>query len=123
MTPIAGMDFGFPVVAHPTRPGTAYLLPLESDEYRCTPDGHCTVWRTTDAGVTWEPLTDGLPQQRRPPHGAARRLHDRRRTTRPASTSAPAPARSTARSTTATRGSCLADHLPPVLSVRAAAVG
>ena len=42
MTGIAGMDFGFPVVAHPTRPSTAYLLPLESDEYRCTPDGRCT---------------------------------------------------------------------------------
>jgi photosystem II stability/assembly factor-like uncharacterized protein len=63
MTGIAGMDFGFPVVAHPTRAATAYLLPLESDEYRCTPDGHCTVWRTPDAGATWEPLTEGLPQR------------------------------------------------------------
>lgn len=62
MTGIAGMDFGFPVVAHPTRPDTAYLLPLESDGYRATPDGRCTVWRTTDAGATWEPLTTGLPQ-------------------------------------------------------------
>ena len=62
MTSIAGMDFGFPVVAHPRRPSTAYLLPLESDEYRCTPDGHCVVWRTTDGGETWEPLTTGLPQ-------------------------------------------------------------
>ena len=60
---IAGMDFGFPVVAHPTAAQTAYLLPLESDEYRCTPDGRCTVWRTTDAGASWEPLTAGLPQQ------------------------------------------------------------
>ena len=63
MTGIAGMDFGFPVVAHPTRRSTAYLLPLESDEYRCTPDGKCIVWRTTDAGDTWEPLTSGLPQR------------------------------------------------------------
>ena len=63
MTGIAGMDFGFPVVAHPARPSTAYLLPLESDEYRCTPDGRCTVWRTRDAGATWQPLTDGLPQR------------------------------------------------------------
>ena len=55
MTSIAGMDFGFPVVAHPTRPGTAYLLPLLSDEYRCTPEGRCTVWRTTDAGASWNP--------------------------------------------------------------------
>ena len=63
MTGIAGMDFGFPVVAHPSRPSTAYLLPLESDEFRCTPDGHCIVWRTTDAGGTWAPLTAGLPQR------------------------------------------------------------
>ena len=62
MTGIAGMDFGFPVVAHPTRPSTAYLLPLESDMYRCTPNGECIVWKTTDAGETWEPLTTGLPQ-------------------------------------------------------------
>ena len=62
MSSIAGMDFGFPVVAHPSRPDTAFLLPLHSDEYRCTPDGNCTVWRTTDAGKSWEPLTDGLPQ-------------------------------------------------------------
>jgi photosystem II stability/assembly factor-like uncharacterized protein len=63
MTGIGGMDFGFPVVAHPTRPDTAYLLPLEGDFYRCTPNGRCIVWRTTDAGVSWEPLTDGLPQE------------------------------------------------------------
>jgi hypothetical protein len=63
MTGIAGMDFGFPVVAHPSRPSTAYLLPLESDGFRCTPNGQCIVWRTSDAGETWEPLTDGLPQQ------------------------------------------------------------
>ena len=62
MTSIAGMDFGFPVVAHPTRAGTAYLLPLESDGYRCTPDGHCIVWKTEDGGGTWRPLTNGLPQ-------------------------------------------------------------
>ena len=63
MTGIAGMDFGFPVVAHPSQPSTAYLLPLESDGYRCTPDGKCIVWRTTDAGESWEPLTKGLPQR------------------------------------------------------------
>jgi photosystem II stability/assembly factor-like uncharacterized protein len=62
MTSIAGMDFGFPVVAHPARPATAYLLPLESDEYRCTPGGHCIVWKTEDGGASWRALTNGLPQ-------------------------------------------------------------
>ena len=63
MRSIGGVDFGFPVVAHPTRPDTAYLLPLAGAEYRCTPNGRCTVWRTTDAGASWSPLTDGLPTE------------------------------------------------------------
>lgn len=62
MKSIGEPDFGFPVVAHPTRRDTAYLLPLEGAEYRCTPGGRCTVWRTTDAGGSWSPLTAGLPQ-------------------------------------------------------------
>ena len=62
MTSIAGVDFGFPVVAHPRQPDTAYLLPLVGAEYRCTPSGRCIVWRTTDAGKSWSPLTNGLPQ-------------------------------------------------------------
>ena len=62
MRSIGGVDFGFPVVAHPTRPDTAYVVPLQGAEYRCTPDGRCIVWRTGDAGATWTPLTEGLPQ-------------------------------------------------------------
>ena len=38
-------------------------MPLESDEYRCTPDGQCIVWKTEDAGATWTALTKGLPQR------------------------------------------------------------
>ena len=63
MQSIGGVDFGFPVVAHPTRGDTAYLLPLEGAEYRCTPGGRCTVWRTSDAGRSWVALTTGLPQE------------------------------------------------------------
>jgi photosystem II stability/assembly factor-like uncharacterized protein len=55
-------DFGFPVVAHPTDPDTAWIVPLTSDEFRCTPDGRARVYRTRDAGASWEPLTAGLPQ-------------------------------------------------------------
>jgi photosystem II stability/assembly factor-like uncharacterized protein len=54
-------DFGFTVVAHPAEAGTAYLLPLESDVFRCTPQGRCRVYRTTDGGHAWEALSDGLP--------------------------------------------------------------
>jgi hypothetical protein len=54
--------FGFPVVVDPNRPDTAYVLPLTSDYFRCTPDGRLRVYRTTDGGLTWEPLDKGLPQ-------------------------------------------------------------
>ena len=41
-------DFGFPIVSHPEEPDTAYVLPLESDVYPCTPEGRCRV--CTDDG-------------------------------------------------------------------------
>ena len=54
--------FGFPVVAHPRDPDTAWVLPLESDGFRCTPGGRPLVWRTDDAGASWAPQGDGLPE-------------------------------------------------------------
>ncbi len=54
-------DFGFPIVAHPDEPGTAYVFPLESDEYRCSPEGRCRVYRTSDGGKSWDALQAGLP--------------------------------------------------------------
>lgn len=56
-------DFGFTVVAHPHDPDTAYVIPIESDEYRCTPEGKLRVYRTRNAGKSWEPLSKGLPQE------------------------------------------------------------
>jgi photosystem II stability/assembly factor-like uncharacterized protein len=56
-------DFGFPVVVHPHDPETAYIIPLESDEYRCTPEGKLRVYRTRNGAKSWEPLTKGLPQK------------------------------------------------------------
>lgn len=55
-------DFGFPVAVDPHDPDRAWIIPLESDEFRCTPEGKLRVYRTGDAGAHWEPLTDGLPQ-------------------------------------------------------------
>ncbi|MGI9053157.1 MAG: WD40/YVTN/BNR-like repeat-containing protein [Ilumatobacteraceae bacterium] len=55
--------FGFPVVVDPNRPDVAYVLPLTSDEFRCTPDARLRVYRTSDGGATWEALTAGLPQE------------------------------------------------------------
>jgi hypothetical protein len=56
-------QFGFPLVAHPSRADTAYLIPLESDHFRVPPEGATKVWRTRDAGTSWEPLGNGLPQR------------------------------------------------------------
>ena len=56
-------DFGFGMVMHPHDPDTVYIVPLESDTFRCTPEGKLRVYRTLDAGKSWEPLTGGLPQK------------------------------------------------------------
>jgi photosystem II stability/assembly factor-like uncharacterized protein len=56
-------DFGFCMAAHPHDPDTVYIVPIESDEYRCTPEGKLRVYRTRNAGATWEPMTRGLPQK------------------------------------------------------------
>jgi photosystem II stability/assembly factor-like uncharacterized protein len=54
-------DFGFPVVVHPHRPGTVYLFPQVADANRVPPEGRPAVYRSTDAGDTWERLDGGLP--------------------------------------------------------------
>jgi photosystem II stability/assembly factor-like uncharacterized protein len=56
-------DFGFAMVGHPHDPDTVYIVPIESDEYRCTPEGKLRVYRTRNGGKSWEPLTRGLPQK------------------------------------------------------------
>ncbi|MEO5618465.1 MAG: hypothetical protein ABIS67_11880, partial [Candidatus Eisenbacteria bacterium] len=56
-------DFGFPIVVHPHDPECAYIVPLESDMFRATPEGKLRVFRTRNGGQTWEPLTRGLPQK------------------------------------------------------------
>ena len=56
-------DFGFAMVMHPHNPDCVYILPVESDEFRCAPDGRLRVYRTRNAGASWEPLMKGLPQK------------------------------------------------------------
>lgn len=57
-------SFGFPAVTHPRDPSTLYLLPLNGDiAGRYVPDGKAAVWRTRDGGARWEALRDGLPQE------------------------------------------------------------
>jgi hypothetical protein len=56
-------DFGFPMVAHPRRGGTIYNFPLTSDEFRVPRDGAPRVWRSRNAGASWEALGEGLPDR------------------------------------------------------------
>jgi BNR/Asp-box repeat len=56
-------DFGFALDIDPNEPQTAYIIPLESDEFRCTPEAKLRVYRTRNSGASWEPLTNGLPQE------------------------------------------------------------
>jgi len=56
-------DFGFPIVVHPRNPDYVYVVPVESDQFRCACDGRLRVYRTRNAGASWEPLTRGLPQK------------------------------------------------------------
>jgi photosystem II stability/assembly factor-like uncharacterized protein len=56
-------DFGFAIGVHPANPDTAWIVPLEADVFRCTPEGKCRVYRTRDAGASWQAMTNGLPQE------------------------------------------------------------
>lgn len=55
-------DFGFPIAVSPNDPDTAYAMVLE-EQMRVMPEGKLRVWRTTDGGKKWKPLTKGLPQK------------------------------------------------------------
>ncbi|MEO5579153.1 MAG: exo-alpha-sialidase, partial [Gemmatimonadaceae bacterium] len=55
-------DFGFAMLMHPHDADTVFIVPIESDEFRCTPEAKLRVYRTRDAGASWEPLSEGLPQ-------------------------------------------------------------
>jgi molybdopterin converting factor small subunit len=56
-------DFGFPLVADPANPDRAWVIPLTADIDRVTPEGRVRVYETSDRGASWEARTDGLPQQ------------------------------------------------------------
>jgi photosystem II stability/assembly factor-like uncharacterized protein len=114
-------DFGFPMVTHPTRTGTAYIIPLIADMKRWTPEAQCRVYRTSDGGQSWAALSCGLPQR----DAYITVLRD----------AFSADSLDPAGLYFGTRGGevygsrndgddweLLADHLPPVLSVRAAVV-
>lgn len=51
---------GFPIAVSRREPDSVYIVPLEANEFRVCP-GQLAVYRTQDAGRSWERLTDGLP--------------------------------------------------------------
>jgi photosystem II stability/assembly factor-like uncharacterized protein len=56
--------FGFPIRVHPRDPDTLWTLPLNGDSQgRFPPDAKAAVWRSRDAGQTWEACRTGLPQE------------------------------------------------------------
>src|SRR5207248_1262176 len=56
-------DFGFAAAAHPHDRDTFYVVPVDPGHGRVMHDGRAAVWRTRDAGSSWQRLDDGLPQR------------------------------------------------------------
>ena len=54
-------DFGFAVLAHPSRPGTVWNVPVTDDGERIPPDARLQVQRSDDSGRTWREQSAGLP--------------------------------------------------------------
>ena len=58
-------DIGFPIVLHPRDPDTAWIVPMDGSAggSRTSPGGRPAVYRTRDAGATWERQDHGLPRE------------------------------------------------------------
>jgi photosystem II stability/assembly factor-like uncharacterized protein len=56
-------DFGFALAVDPADADSAYVIPLEADIDRVTPEGKVRVYETRDAGASWTPRGDGLPSE------------------------------------------------------------
>jgi photosystem II stability/assembly factor-like uncharacterized protein len=115
-------DFGFGMAIHPHDPDTVYIVPIESDEFRCTPEGKLRVYRTRDAGKSWQPMTRGLPQK----DALELVLRDALATDslRPAGVYfGTRSGRVYASADDGTSWRLVADGLPPVVSVKAAVIG
>jgi photosystem II stability/assembly factor-like uncharacterized protein len=56
-------DFGFAGAAHPHDRDTFFTTVLDPGHGRTMPDGKVAVWRTRDAGASWDRLGNGLPQE------------------------------------------------------------
>ncbi len=58
-------DIGFPIELHPSDPDTVWVFPMDGTDVwpRTSPDGRPAVYRSGDAGETWQRLDAGLPER------------------------------------------------------------
>ncbi|MGD8831518.1 MAG: hypothetical protein PVF57_13020 [Pseudomonadales bacterium] len=58
-------DIGFVMGVHPRDPDTCWVFPMDGTDVwpRTSPDGRPAVFRTRDAGTTWERQDNGLPDR------------------------------------------------------------
>lgn len=58
-------DIGFSVVLHPRQPDTAWVFPMDGTDVwpRTSPRGKAAVYRTRDAGESWQCVNQGLPDE------------------------------------------------------------
>ncbi|MGI8613130.1 MAG: exo-alpha-sialidase [Nocardioidaceae bacterium] len=114
-------DFGFTMVVHPHQPETIFTFPLDGAIDRNPPQAKARVWRSEDAGETWRERGEGLPD-----HFYAAVMRDAMCTdsTDPAGVYFGARDGSVfASNDEAESWTMVAQHLPDVLSVRAAVLG
>jgi photosystem II stability/assembly factor-like uncharacterized protein len=58
-------DIGFTITPHPRDPDTAWVFPMDGTDVwpRVSPGGRPAVYRTTDAGASWERQDKGFPRE------------------------------------------------------------
>jgi len=58
-------DVGFPMVAHPRDPDTAWVMPMDASSVwpRTSPAGKPAVYVTRNGGARWRRLDQGFPQE------------------------------------------------------------
>ncbi len=56
-------DFGYAIVGDPGDPDTVFQIPESSSHLRMPVDGQLRVYRSKDAGASWESVSHGLPDE------------------------------------------------------------
>ncbi len=58
-------DVGFPITVHPRDPDTAWVFPMDGTQVwpRTSIDGKPAVYRTSNAGKSWDRQVKGLPKE------------------------------------------------------------